>query len=491
VLVSAAPLPSSDGLARHAVVHVLDMTERKRFEQQLRQLADHDALTGLYNRRRFDAELERTLALARRYGGRGALVLLDIDGFKFVNDTQGHSAGDELVVRIGTILAAQLRTTDVLGRVGGDEFCVLLPEVDEAEAVLVAEKILHAIRRQATVERPGRLPRITASAGIATYGNRPGSITAEDLTATADMAMYDAKDRGRDRVAVYAEGDQPRTRLTDRAEWTSRLEAAVADDRFRLVAQPIVGITANGVPRAELLLRYLGDDGRLVAPGVFLYLAERSDLICQIDRWVLSEAVRHLGDVHERGRDLALAVNLSARTLVDPDLPVYLEGLLASRRIPAGRLVIEVTETAAIVNIDRARRFADDLHRLGCRLALDDFGSGFASFYYLKHLAFDYVKIDGEFIKHLPENRTDRLVVEAVVGIARGLGTRTVAEFVGSPEVVQVLEELGVDYGQGYHLGMPAPVEELLEDVVRAPRFAPGAAGLPVAPPQAVGPDDG
>jgi EAL domain-containing protein (putative c-di-GMP-specific phosphodiesterase class I) len=223
-----------------------------------------------------------------------------------------------------------------------------------------------------------------------------------------------------------------------------------------------VSLGETGVPWYELLLRYEDDSGDLVPPGAFLAIAERFDLICEIDRWVLGEAVRMLHEQHGAGRDIALAVNLSGRTMGDPGIGEYLESLLAARPIQPERLVIEVTETAAIVNIERARRLAERLHTLGCRFALDDFGAGFASFYYLKHLAFDYLKIDGEFVRQIVEDPIDQLVIEAVVNIARGLGTRTIAEFVGDDATIALLRRLGVDYGQGYHLGRPRPIADLL-----------------------------
>jgi EAL domain-containing protein (putative c-di-GMP-specific phosphodiesterase class I) len=263
-------------------------------------------------------------------------------------------------------------------------------------------------------------------------------------------------------VKVYRDEDCSRERANVRATWLERLRSAVADDRFRLFGQPIVSLGEPGVPWYELLLRYADESGDLVPPGAFLAMAERFDLICEIDRWVLREAVGMLHREHGAGRDVALAVNLSGRTMGDPDIGDYLASLLAERPIQPGRLVIEVTETAAIVNIERARALAERLHALGCRFALDDFGAGFASFYYLKHLAFDYLKIDGEFVRQIVHDPSDQLVIEAVVNIARGLGTRTIAEFVGDDATVALLRRLGVDYGQGFHLGHPQPIAELL-----------------------------
>jgi diguanylate cyclase (GGDEF)-like protein/PAS domain S-box-containing protein len=470
-LLSGSLVQGSEGRGRQAVIQVLDISDRKTFEGRLQHLADHDALTGLVNRRSFEHELDRSLAHAERYGSRGAVLLLDLDGFKYINDALGHSVGDELIMRVAGIIRGTLRETDLVARLGGDEFAAILPEADAETAAIVAEKLLSAIRRQGSVTTSAqRQARVTTSIGVTVFDGSRG-LTGEDLLVEADIAMYDAKDAGRDGVKVYRDEERSRERMNIRATWLERLRSAVADDRFRLFAQPILSFDEEGVPWHELLLRYLDDNGDLVPPGAFLPIAERFDIICEIDRWVLGEAVRMLHDEHAAGRDVALAVNLSGRTMSDPGLGEYLESLLATRPIQPGRLVIEVTETAAIVNIDRARRLAERLHALGCRFALDDFGAGFASFYYLKHLAFDYLKIDGEFVRQLVHDPTDQLVIEAVVNIARGLGTRTVAEFVGDDPTVDLLRRLGVDYGQGYHLGMPVAVGEVLESArEKAPR---------------------
>ena len=459
VLMSCAEIERTD--SRLLVTQVLDISERKHFEGRLQHLADHDALTGLYNRRRFDEELTTALAGAKRYGWHGALLLLDLDGFKYVNDTLGHSVGGELITRVGGILRATLRDTDVLARLGGDEFGILLPEADADAAAEVAERILAAVRLQGTVAGRERHARVTTSIGITLFDGKE-EISGDDLLAEADIAMYDAKEAGRNGYKIARSEEERRARMDVRASWLERLRDGLAEERFVLFAQPIVGIGGDDLECHELLLRFRAENGDLVPPGTFLYIAERFDLIGDIDRWVLGQAVELLHREHELGRVMALSVNLSGKTLSDPDLPGYLRRLLAASPVPEGRLIVEVTETAAIVNLERAHEFAQTLRELGCRFALDDFGAGFASFYYLKHLTFDYVKIDGEFVKELPDNPTDQLVIRAIVDIARGLGTRTVAEFVGDERTVELLDELGVDYGQGFHLGRPAPVAGLL-----------------------------
>jgi diguanylate cyclase (GGDEF)-like protein/PAS domain S-box-containing protein len=461
-LVTVAAVYDDAGRPTYAVVQIVDITERKRFEGQLQHLADHDALTGLYNRRRFEEELDRVLAAAERYRRAGALLVLDLDGFKFVNDTLGHPVGDELIARLAATLRTELRETDVIARLGGDEFGVILPAATEAEAGAVAEKLLRAVARDGQVADASRRAGVTASIGLAAFDGADG-LSAEELLVEADIAMYDAKEGGRNRAAASERADAGPGRHVSRLTWLARIRAALAEDRFELHAQPIVAIGgADEPPAYELLLRMRSDSGELVPPATFLPIAERFDLIQAIDRWVLGQAIALLRREHEDGRPVTLSVNLSGRTMGDADFAGWLEAQLTATPVPPGRLVVEITETAAIVNLERARALAAALRRLGCRLALDDFGAGFASFASLKHLSFDLLKIDGEFVRGVRDNPTDRLVVEAVVAIARGLGTPSLAEFVADEDTLDAVRALGVDYAQGFHLGRPAPVEEAL-----------------------------
>jgi diguanylate cyclase (GGDEF)-like protein len=467
VLISATLLSDAEGSPSVAVTHVMDISDRKQFDGQLQHLADHDALTGLYNRRRFTEELEQSLKRSRRFDEPGAVLFLDLDGFKFVNDSLGHAAGDEMIIRVADLLGSTVRETDTLARVGGDEFAVLLPRCDTETASLVAEKLLAAVRLHGVTISENRHARISTSIGIAPFSGKE-DLTADEVVVEADIAMYDAKEAGKDRCVVYERANGRRERLSVDQSWSQRLRQALENDRFVLHAQPIMPIASTGVPGFELLLRLADDHGDLILPGSFLSNAERFGVIDKIDQWVLGEAVRHLSRSHAAGNDLMLTVNVSGKTMGDARLGAYVERLLTEHPIRPDRLVIEITETAAIINIERAHRLAQELRALGCRMALDDFGAGFASFYYLKHLEFDYLKIDGEFIRNLCATPTDQLVVQAVVTVAAGLKTSTIAEFVGDDATLELLKDLGVSYGQGFHLGRPAALGQTLPYLIGA-----------------------
>ncbi len=451
----------ADGQPLYRISHLQDITERKRFECQLRQLADHDSLTGLFNRRRFDEELRRELAPD---GGPatagGAVLALDLDNFKYVNDTLGHSAGDEMIVCVTEILRGRLRATDTIARLGGDEFAVLLRHVDEPQARRVAANVLEAIRREAIVTTAKGSRRTTCSVGIALFTADSG-LGSEELLVEADIAMYDAKEAGRDQACIYDADSSRQLKLHARMTWADEIRAALQEDRFTLYAQPIIPLQ-GGTPRHELLVRMIGRDGEVIPPGAFLPVAERFDLVREIDRWVVERAIALLGESERRGLDVRFEVNLSAKSLGCEDLPQHIAALLAEHGADPSRLVFEVTETAAIVNVDDAKQFARRLGELGCGFALDDFGAGFASFYYLKHMPFDFLKIDGEFVASLMTSRTNQLVVQSLVTIARGLGKRTIAEYVGDEETLAMLRAYGVDFAQGFHIGRPRPVEEIL-----------------------------
>src|SRR4051794_28795796 len=435
----------------------------------LQELADHDSLTGLLNRRRLEDELCR-IPVRRTDGRVSALVLIDLDNFKLINDGQGHAVGDAMLQCVARLLRGRVRTSDVLARLGGDEFAVILRDVTPEEAQQIAAALVATIRAPASVVADGRYIRITASAGVAVYLPEQG-VAPGQLLVDADVAMYDAKDAGRDRVSLLDGSISRREELRTRQHWLQRLREAIDEGGFELHAQPILDLANNELNRYELLLRLHDGMGEVVAPSEFLGLAERFGMITDIDLWVLREAINLLRDMNFAGQDVSFEVNISGPSLTDARVMELLDREFAQGGIRPGQLILEVTETAAIVNIEDARVFADRLRSLGCYFALDDFGAGFGSFHYLKHLPFDYVKIDGEFIEHVVAGPEDQAVVRAIVDIAHALDMRTVAEFVRDDETIELLRDLGVDYAQGYHVGRPVSTGALFRRVP-APRGA-------------------
>lgn len=451
--VHAAPLP---GNTQSVIVQVLDVTEERAQEEVLRELADHDPLTGLLNRRRLDEEVTAALAESARTGRPGALLLLDMDGFKLINDTLGHAAGDDLIRSSALVLRGLVRRTDTAARLGGDEFAVLLRDTALPQAIAVADAIAAGLHHRVTTPQ-GPAP-VSASLGIAPFGGEEG-LTCDELLARADAAMYDAKRAGGDRSAVYDPTSGTREGMSHRRHWTARLRDAVLDDRLALVAQPIVGLQdhADGRRWFELLLRYREPDGSLTGPGAFLPVAEETDLVIALDRWVLEQAMAAM----DRIPDLRLAVNVSTRTFADPALPAHLRAIGADR-LPAGSLALELTETAALARTDAVERNARWIREQGMVLALDDFGSGFATFSHLRALPVDLLKIDGSFVARLPHSQTDQRIIESIVGLAEGLSLGVVAEHVESDDALAWLRRVGIGHGQGNLLGRPRPLEDLL-----------------------------
>jgi diguanylate cyclase (GGDEF)-like protein/PAS domain S-box-containing protein len=439
------------------IYQLQDISERRALEARLRYLVDYDLLTGLFNRSRFDEELARQVQRHRRTGEGGAVLMIDLDGFKAINDQFGQAAGNALLSGLGAAFRARARTTDVVARLHGDEFAVLLPAADRATAEIVAAALVALVRGYASGIGCERA-QVTASVGVALFG----ALTESEVLALANTAMFAAKEAGRDRHVVL-EASDPLPERSGRADEAGRLRRAIADGRFVLHCQRVWHLSETTDETYELLIRMRSEtDDSLIAPNAFLYAAERFGLISAIDCWVVTQAVRLIAEHDLQGRRLVLFVNLSGLSVADPAVAAHIEAMLEASGIDPSCLVFEVTETAAIANIEAAVAFSEGLRRRGCRFALDDFGAGFASFYYLKRLPFDFLKIDGDFINGLPNSPVDRLVVDAIVTIARGMGKETIAEYVTDAETSALLLAAGVDYAQGFHIGRPGPIEGVL-----------------------------
>ena len=457
VSVSTSLVRDQDGRPGYAIAQVQDVTERRRFEERLRHLADHDALTGLHNRRSLAREIDEAVESSRRSGVPSALAVIDLDNFKDVNDLYGHAAGDELIRQVGATLRLRARRTDRVARLGGDEFAVLLREVDARQAERLAETYLQAVRDRAAVVVEERRVTATASVGVSVVSPER-ALTGDELLMEADMAMYDAKDAGGDRAALVDGVTGRQGRMRRHLSWSQRIRDALAGGGFELHEQPIVTLATGEITRSELLLRMRGDGGELLSPGLFLDVAERFGHMQAIDRWVVGQAIALLAERERTQVPGRLEVNLSGSSVTDTAILDWIVAEVANAAVDPTRLVFEVTETSAIESFDRARAFAERLAGLGCQFALDDFGAGFGSFYYLKRLPFDCVKIDGDFIKRLPVSPADQHIVKAVVDSSRGLGKETIAEFVEDQATLDLLRDYGVDYAQGFHIGRPAPV---------------------------------
>jgi diguanylate cyclase (GGDEF)-like protein/PAS domain S-box-containing protein len=458
VLITVSVVRDVQGGAIHFIKQVQDISERKERALQLEYLVDHDFLTGLYNRRWFERELAREVERASRYGTPGAVLLIDLDHFKDINDTLGHKAGDDLLKGVAGLLKRRARQADVLARLGGDEFALLLPQTPAAHAEIVADEIVKSLNRRMAANA-GESVVITASVGVALSDG----LTDTELLAYADLAMYEAKAAGRNRFAVYLPAKGGRERVSARLAEAERIRHAVEEDRLLLYSQPVLDLKTNEIYSHELLVRLPGDrSDEPLMPSAFLYVAERFGLIQAVDGWVVRSAIRLIAEHARTGRQLVLSVNLSGKSVVDPKLGLLIEAALDESGIDPARLIFELTETAAISSFEQARVLATRLRSRGCQFALDDFGAGFGSFYYLKHFPFDFIKIDGGFIRGLVSSPMDQLVVQAIVTIARGLGKKTVAEFVAEQETTSLLRKIGVDYAQGYCIGEPRPIAEAL-----------------------------
>ncbi len=472
---SSAAIHNGEGNLVGWVVVFHDVSQIEQMAQQLSWQASHDSLTGLINRREFERRLADLVTTARVDNRAHALLYLDLDNFKTVNDTCGHAAGDELLRQLTTVMQARMRGSDTLARLGGDEFGVLLESCPLDQAVRIANGMREAVREFRFIWTDKTFG-VGVSAGLVGID---GSESTDRVLAAADSTCYEAKSKGRDRVQVYhAQRDKPGAQGAD-LNMVSQINHAFELGNFRLYRQKIVALAAGDghAPHYEVLVRMLDRSGHPVPPSGFMATAERYNLLSSIERWVISSLVEYLHAQCESGaisRDLGVgtaqtsafyAVNLSGASINDASFTDFMRKLLVRFNLPRGLLCFEVTETTAIANLSKAAALMHELKTLGCRFALDDFGIGMSSFAYLKYLPVDYIKIDGVFVRGMATDPMDQAIVEAVNRIGHILGLKTVAEYVEDEESLERLRAIGVDYAQGYFIAKPsalleAPVSE-------------------------------
>ncbi len=467
---SAHPLIVNDQ-RQGMVVAFRDVSERRLLEEQLRWQATHDPLTELFNRRYFEEELEREVQRHQRGEPDSALLYIDLDRFKYLNDTAGHEAGDRLLIDIGRQLERRLRRGDTLARLGGDEFALILRNVDRDHIEEIAEgfRLMLSEYRFST---DGRSYNIGGSIGIALIDADTRS--SSEALANADIACHIAKRNGRNQVHLYDAAQDERAAMDLDLGWSSRLREALEEGRFVLHYQPIVALSdidmdrlpaedgavwqqlSDGPLHFEVLLRLRSEGGELIPPSAFISSAERFNIMPAIDLWVVRHALRELRRFetsHEA--PLTFSINLSASTLNDERARQQVLGLVAEAGLDHSSLIFEITETTAIDNFSLAQQFMEELRALGCRIALDDFGTGFSSFSQLKSIDANYVKIDGQYVHNMARDPIDRAIVTSMNDIAHSLGLQTVAEFVESAETLRLLKVCGVDFVQGYYIQRP------------------------------------
>ncbi|MBI1423094.1 MAG: EAL domain-containing protein [Gammaproteobacteria bacterium] len=447
------PVRDAEGRALGQLWIYEDVTRERQTAEQLLYLAERDPLTGLYNRRRFEEELGRAMASAARRKSTGALLFFDLDEFKYINDTYGHRTGDAMLIKVGHEVSALTRSAEILSRLGGDEFAILIPDATQEQAEKLAERVIRSIY-QIPFRFDGRNLRLTTSVGIAMYPLHAAE--QDELIAHADAAMYQAKEAGKNVWRLYRSDLDTSHQMIDRLSWVNRIAQALEQDQFVIHFQGIYNTYNGQLEHIELLVRMLDEEtsSDIIMPGRFIPFAEKSGQILEIDRWVIRRGLERLANDSDFP-DVPISINISGRSLDDPSLTQYIQAQLQRYKINPDRLLFEITETSAISDLHDAQRFIESLQLSGCRVCLDDFGAGFSSFTYLKHLKADILKIDGQFIRDLPIDEDNQIFVKAIANVAQGMEKYTVAEFVEDEKTLWMLREMGIDMVQGYHLHQP------------------------------------
>jgi diguanylate cyclase (GGDEF)-like protein/PAS domain S-box-containing protein len=444
-----------------------NITEQHEAALQIEYLATHDSLTDLPNR----VSLQKTLESALAAGDVGAVLFIDIDHFKYYNDNYGHRSGDQLIVGVSGVLKDTVKDFGgVVFRLGGDEYAVHLPEALRSKAMQVADHVLDALRHyRFQWSSQHKVTSVTASVGIALYPFHGSDVTG--LLSSTDIAMYQAKDSGRNRYVLYDQDAQSLRRTHSRVQWANRLREVLDDDRLVLYYQPVVRLADLRTVHCEVLVRIRDENGNIVLPSQFIEYAESLGMVQEIDMRVVERLIEYLKSTDQAGSKLRYFVNLSRVSISDPHWVRKFYNMLAASDITHNQLVFEITETAAMSDVDLTLQFIKELKQMGCRFALDDFGAGFSSFYYLKRFDVDYLKIDGGFIRDLATDEGNRIFVKALCDVAQGLNKQVIAEWVEDREVMKILTEMGTVYGQGYLFFRPMP---LWEDVPEGIQLAAG-----------------
>ena len=456
---SAAPIKDDQGRVLGVVLVFHDVTAERRLSTEMTYRAKHDALTGVKNRTEFELCLKRLLQETPVDSSAHAMMFIDLDQFKLVNDACGHTAGDSVLQQAAWIFAETVRSSDLIARIGGDEFGIVLEHCSIQEATLIAQSICDKMDIYRYTHGDRRF-RIGASIGLVPVDGRWADV--EAMIQTADASCAIAKDSGRNRVQIWQDSAAALKIRQGEVHWASRLETALAEDRFVLYAQPLEALTASapGV-HAELLVRLVDTDGTLILPGVFMPSAERFNLATPLDRWVLKNAIRFLADLPDLWAINTIAINLSGRSIGDRAFHRHaIDVLAAAGPAICSRLSLEITETAAVANMTDASLFIQQVHALGVRVALDDFGAGAASFGYLRALRVNSLKIDGQFVKSLQTDPISDATVKCFIELARIIGIPTVAEFVDQPDILAKVKAMGIDFAQGYLIAKPQPLAE-------------------------------
>ena len=438
-----------------AIANALNTTIKalKSRDEELRKLANYDALTGLLNKHNFTIQLKQEVQRTVEEKDSSALMFIDLDQFKHVNDNLGHAAGDRLLKQVADLLKNRIRTDDVISRFGGDEFTIIARSIKERDARIIAESILKAMQQFVFVEG-GQAFNIYCSIGVALIEG--DDFTAEEVFSQADMSCFHAKSEGRNRYHMFDLPEQEELRKSADISWSKRISDAIQNDYFTLFYQPVVGLNGDQHEHYEVLLRMVMEDDEIIHPNAFLPAAERLGVAIDIDYWVVRNALRKISEFKADGRDVSLSINLSGRIFEATDLIEKIRRYISQYNVDTDRIVFEITEQTAVRHIEKASKTINELSSLGCQFALDDFGVGFSSFNYLKRLPVDILKIDGDFITDMVKDPVDQAMVQSMIQIAKTLNKKTTAEYVQDAATLEMLKSFGADYAQGYYLGKPA-----------------------------------